>query len=86
MSFHFDVDENDYAATANGDAGIRIVVHPQDEPPHPDRFGVAASPGINIHICFKKQIYDDWTQRSCLTGDQYKWRCISEDISYSYIC
>ena len=84
LSFFFYVNENDYAATVNGDAGVRIVVHPQDEPPHPDRFGVAASPGTNIHIGFKKQIYDDQTQQSCLTGDQYKWQHLSEDISYSY--
>ena len=84
MSFYFDVDENDYAAAANGDARVRIVVHPQGERSHPDRFGVAASPGTNIHIAFKKQIYDDQTQRSCLTGNQYKWRCVSEDISSSY--
>ena len=54
LSFFFDVNENDYAATVNGDAGVQIVVHPQDEPPHPDRFGVAASPRANIHISFKK--------------------------------
>lgn len=42
MIFYFDVDENDYVATANGDARIRIVVHPHDEPPYPDKFGVAA--------------------------------------------
>ena len=81
MSFYFDVDENDYVATANGDARVRIVVHPHDEPPYPDKFGVAASPGTNIHISFKKQIYDDQTQQSCLTGDQYKWEHISEDIT-----
>ena len=42
MSFYFDVDENDYVATANGDARVRIVVPPHDEPPYPDKFGVAA--------------------------------------------
>ena len=84
LSFYFDVAQSDYSATANGDAGVRIVVHPQNEPPHPDRFGVAASPGTNIHIGFKKLIYDDQTQRSCLTEDQHEWRRLSEDVSYSY--
>ena len=84
LHFYFDVREDDYVRTVIGDAGVRIVVHPQDEPPHPDRFGVAASPGTYMHISFKKQIFDDQTQQECLTGDQYKWMHLSEEFGYSY--
>ena len=55
LSIIFDIHKDDYAATVINDAGVRIVVHPQNEPPHPDRFGVAASPGTNVHISSKKQ-------------------------------
>ena len=78
------INQNDYSATIKVDAGIKIVLHPQDEPPHPDRFGVAASPGTNMHISFKKQVYDDQTLRSCSPKGQHKWMYLSEEVSYSY--
>ena len=78
------ISQDDYSATIKVDAGIKIVIHPQDEPPHPDRFGVAGSPGTNMHISFKKQVYDDQTERSCSPKSQHKWMYLSEDVSYSY--
>ena len=51
------INQDDYSAIIKVDAGIKIVVHPQEEPPHPDRFGVAGSPGTNMYISFKKQVY-----------------------------
>lgn len=79
-----DINLDDYSATANVDAGIKILLHPQDEPPHPERFGVAASPGMNMYISFKKQVYDDQTMRSCSPNSQHKWMYLSEEVSYSY--
>ena len=37
-----------------------------------------------MHISFKKQIFDDQTQRECLTGDRHKWMHLSEKFGYSY--
>ncbi|MCG8621221.1 MAG: amiloride-sensitive sodium channel family protein, partial [Proteobacteria bacterium] len=78
------INQIDYSGTANGDAGVKIVLHPQDEPPHPDRFGIAASPGTYMYISFKKQVYDDQTMRSCSPKSQRKWMYLSEEIPYSY--
>jgi acid-sensing ion channel 5 len=83
-----DINDDDYSATAQDDAGIKIILHPQDEPPHPDIFGVAASPGTNMYIGFKKQVYDDQTMRSSCSPknpkSQRKWMYLSEEIPYSY--
>ena len=84
LSFFFNGKEDDYVATIIGDAGARIVVHPQDEPPQPDRFGVAASPGTHMIISIKKLIFDDQTRRACLMEDQHKWLHLPENVSYSY--
>ena len=84
LTLTVNLNQDDYSATVKKDAGIKVVIHPQDEPPHPDRFGVAASPGTNMHISFKKQVYDDQTSRSCSPKDQHKWMHLSEEVSYSY--
>ena len=85
LYFHFNIHEYDYTESFLGDAGIRIVVHPQHEPPHPDRIGVAASPETYMYISLKKHIFDDQTQRECLTKDQNKWMHLSEEFSrYSF--
>ena len=62
LGFYFNGKEDDYVASFIGDAGARIVVHPQGEPPQPDSFGVAASPGTHMIISIKKQIFDDQTR------------------------
>ena len=84
LTLTIDINQSDYSETTNFDAGIKILIHPQDEPPHPDRFGVAASPGTNMYIGFKKQVYDDQTMRSCSPKGQHKWMYLSEEIPYSY--
>ena len=84
LTLTIDINQEDYSNTRKGDAGIKILIHPQDEPPHPNRFGVAASPGTNMYIGFKKQVYDDQTMRSCSPKGQRKWLFLSEEIPYSY--
>ena len=84
LTLIIDINQEDYSNTRKGDAGIKILIHPQDEPPHPNRFGVAASPGTNMYIGFKKQVYDDQTMRSCSPEGQRKWLFLSEEIPYSY--
>jgi acid-sensing ion channel 5 len=84
LTLLININQDDYSETPKRDAGIKILLHPQDEPPHPERFGVAASPGTNMYIGFKKQVYDDQTMRSCFSKSQHKWMYLSEEIPYSY--
>ena len=84
LTLIIDINQEDYSNTAKADSGIKILIHPQDEPPHPNRFGVAASPGTNMYIGFNKQVYDDQTMRSCSPKSQHKWLFLSEEIPYSY--
>ena len=85
LNFIVHIDQDDFAASIHRDVGVRIVIHPQNEPPQPDRFGVAASPGTHMHISFKKRIFDDQTRRKCFADDRHRWRHLSERFSsYSY--
>ena len=66
------INQEDYVATFSHDAGAKIAVHPQSEPPLAGQLGVAIPPGTNALISFKKQITDDQTKRGC------------SDVSYAY--
>ena len=55
LQLQLKVDQSDYIATFAGDAGLKIAVHPQSEPPLPDELGVAVPPGSNAFISFKKR-------------------------------
>jgi acid-sensing ion channel 5 len=84
LTLVIDTDDSDYSSPAKADTGIKIVLHPQDEPPHPNSHGVAVSPSASMYISFRKQVYDDRTMRSCSPTSQHKWMHLSEEIPYSY--
>ena len=50
LTLNVDLRRYNYSDSPNTDAGIKILLHPQDEPLHPDRFGVAASPGTISYV------------------------------------
>ena len=58
--------QDEYSAAFNQDAGIKIAVHPQDEPPQPDELGIAISPGKNAFISVRKlNLIDRSSKRKC---------------------
>lgn len=60
------VEQDDYVATLNGDAGVKIAVHPQGEPPLPDSEGIAVPPGRQAFIGLKKATFlDQSTRKKC---------------------
>ena len=50
LTLNVDLRHYNYSDSPNTDAGIKILLHSQDEPLHPDRFGVAASPGTISYV------------------------------------
>lgn len=84
LELTLDIFQDDYVGTMNEDAGVKITVHPQGEPPLPNDLGLAAAPGTNAFIGFRKKVFDDQTERECLAQSDRKWKHLSEAVSYSY--
>ena len=65
LQLQLKVNQSDYIATFAGDAGIKVAVHPQSEPPLPDELGIAVPPGNNAFISFRKRTVGDDTGINC---------------------
>ena len=65
----------EYIASFNGNAGVRIAIHPQGILPEPDERGIAVPPGKNGYISLKTIYTDDQTKKS---------QCTSHDSSLEY--
>ena len=57
------VNQSNYATP--DDAGVKIAIHSQSEPPMPDDQGIGVPPGRNAFISIKQKSIDDKTGRSC---------------------
>ena len=62
-----DVDQLDYATPA--DAGVKIAIHHQSEPPLPDDQGIGVPPGRNAFIGIREQNNQDRTGQDCNSPD-----------------
>ena len=58
------IDQTEYITSFNGNAGIRIAIHPQGVLPEPDERGIAVPPGKNAYISLKSDYTNDMTKRS----------------------
>ena len=61
------VDQNNYVKSV--DAGVKIAIHPQSEPPLPDDRGISVPTGRNAFISIKEQNNKDRTGRDCKAED-----------------
>lgn len=55
LSLIVSIQQHEYNAALNQDAGIKISIHPQNEPPQPDELGIAIPPGKNAFIGLKQR-------------------------------
>lgn len=56
--------QGEYSYSVNRDAGVKVVVHPQGEPPRAEDFGIAVPPGRNAFIGLKeKKVVDRSSNR-----------------------
>ena len=69
LSLIVSIQQDEYNAALNQDAGIKISVHPQNEPPQPDELGIAIPPGKNAFISLKQRnILNKNSKRKCREG------------------
>ena len=59
------IDVNQLSYTTPIDAGVKVAIHPQSEPPLPDDQGIGVPTGRNAFIGLKEQNFRDKTERNC---------------------
>ncbi len=78
------VSQNQYAATPNLDAGVKIAVHHQSEPPQPYDRGIAVAPGTNAFVNIRQLNVVDETEDFCNTnGDVVDFNFLQTEFNYS---
>jgi hypothetical protein len=66
LSLIVSIEQHEYNAALNQDAGIKISIHPHTEPPQPDELGIAIPPGKNAFIGVKQRnILNKNSNRKC---------------------
>ena len=59
LTLQMNVEQDDYLLPARFDAGVKVAIHPQDEPPEPDDIGIAVPPGRNMFIGMRQKYVTD---------------------------
>ena len=65
LSLLLNIHQSEYVSSDNFDAGVKVAVHPQTEPPLPDDIGVGVPPGRNAFISLRQKDILDNTRRNC---------------------
>lgn len=81
------IQQSEYIASPNGDAGVKIAVHPQEEPGEPSNFGVAIPPGRNAFLALReRRVMDrssDRTDTCRESNDIEGFNFLQEEYNYS---
>ena len=64
------VSQDQYQASPNLDAGVKIAVHHQSVPPEPDDLGVGIPPGSNAFVSLRQINVVDKTKSNCFTRNE----------------
>ena len=86
LQLELNVDQANYLGTFAGDAGVKIAVHPQSDPPLPDELGIGVPPGHNAFIGLRKRAIEDKTEINCGQADDtndWNFLQITDYNSYS---
>lgn len=75
LQLYINVDQQSY--TTPIDAGVKVAIHPQSEPPLPDDQGIGVPPGSNGFISLRELRVIDQTRRDC--------NAASETSSFSFL-
>ena len=68
------IQANNYIASLDGTAGVKVLVHSKDVLPDPVELGIAISPGKSAYISFNEEITNDETGNGCSeTGEVLKY-------------
>ena len=79
------ISQDEYSITHNYDAGIKIAVHPQSEPPQPDELGIAVAPGKNAFISVRQtNVENKSSKRRCKeASDTTSFNFLQGEFPYS---
>ena len=81
------IQQSEYIASPNGDAGVKIAVHPQGEPGEPSNDGVAVPPGRNAFLGLReRRVMDRSSGRrdTCReSSDKEGFNFLQEEYNYS---
>lgn len=78
------VEQSNYTASFNQDAGIKIAIHPQTEPPQPDELGIAVPPGRNAFISMRQTNIDNLSrQKKCMDSNKKTAFNFTQSKTYS---
>ena len=81
------IQQSEYIASPNGDAGVKIAVHPQGEPGEPSNDGVAVPPGRNAFLALReRRVMDRSSGRrdTCReSNDKEGFNFLQEEYNYS---
>ena len=85
LSFLVSVIQHEYSVAQNHDAGIKIAVHPQSEPPQPDELGIAVAPGKNAFISVRQtNVENKSSKRRCKdASDTTSFNFLQGEFPYS---
>lgn len=78
------ISHNQYAASPNLDAGVKVAIHRQSEPPEPDDQGIGIATGTNAFINIRQLNIIDETGASCNSEEQVsELNFLQREFSYS---
>ncbi|XP_064392817.1 acid-sensing ion channel 1C-like [Halichondria panicea] len=69
LSVALNINQSQYVSSSSFDAGVKVVVHTQNEPPRPESTGVGVPPGSNAFIGIRQRSIIDNTQRQCIDAN-----------------
>ena len=79
------ISRHQYVASPNLDAGVKVVVHHQSEPPRPHDQGIAVPPGRNAFVSIRQLNVVDETEENCNSeGDVRSLNFIHNGLNYSF--
>ena len=79
-----DIEQEEYAATLNADAGIALIVHSQGEPGEPTDAGITIPPGHAARIGLRKKIVRDQSKTSmCRQAHSNDFNFLPDIYEYS---
>ncbi len=78
------INQSQYVSSSSFDAGVKVVVHTQSEPPRPEDTGVGVPPGTNAFIGVRQRNVIDNTLKECETDiNTYDFNFLSKRYHYS---
>ena len=84
LSLLINIRQSEYVSSDNFDAGVKVAVHPQTEPPLPDDIGIGVPPGRNAFIGLRQKDILDNTRRNCQgKSDTSSFNFLRNEYNYS---